>query len=179
MHFRPLPPTAAMLCRTLGAPVRLVRHLTLVHDSAIEVLDGLERDVPAVQIDRNAVLLGAATHDLGKTIHLGELTGPGHLHERDGPALLEQHGLSREVARFARTHGSWRTEDVGVEDLLVAAADTVWRGARDEQLDDRLTASLAERQETETWATFATLDALLTHCASGASSRLRWAAEEF
>ena len=141
--IRPLPPTAADLCDRHAAPPRLVRHLALVHDAAAEVLAALSRSLPGLKVDADAVRLGSATHDLDKALHPDELTGPGDLHGRDGPALLEAHGLPPAVARFARTHGSWRRgEAVELEDLLVAAADLAWRGGRDDDLDRRSAESL-------------------------------------
>lgn len=61
--------------------------------------------------DRGAVLYGAASHDIGKVIHVGELTGPGSKHEGAGYALLIAHGVPPQMARFARTHGSWTAAD--------------------------------------------------------------------
>ena len=45
---------------------------------------------PVLSVDHEAVLYGAATHDIGKVLHPNELDGPGNEHEKDGPALLEQ-----------------------------------------------------------------------------------------
>jgi hypothetical protein len=53
------------------------------------------------------VLLGAATHDIGKAVHIAELSGPGSAHEEAGRQLLLAHGVSPELARFAASHASW------------------------------------------------------------------------
>jgi hypothetical protein len=41
---------------------------------------------PAMALDQPAVLYGAASQDIGKIIHLDELTGPGSQHEAAGEA---------------------------------------------------------------------------------------------
>lgn len=47
-----------------------------IYDVAHRLLDWLAGQHPELVIDRAAVLFGAATHDIGKTIHTGELLGP-------------------------------------------------------------------------------------------------------
>ena len=129
LGLRPLPAQAASLLQDRDAPPRLVAHLILVHDVAAQLLDALHSQWPSLSIDSQAVLLGAALHDIGKVLHADELTGPGQHHEQDGPRLLIDRGIAPQVARFAQTHGSWRTDsDLEIEDLLVALADTCWKG---------------------------------------------------
>src|SRR4051812_33975635 len=102
-----LPPQVTELLETLGAPPRLAAHLRVVHDVARQLTRALADQCPQLRFDRDAVLFGAATHDIGKTIHLGELTGPGSAHEEAGYELLLRHGVDEALARFARTHASW------------------------------------------------------------------------
>ena len=52
------------------------------------------------------MLFGAATHDIGKTPHPAELSGPGSAHEEAGRELLLSLGGSPRLARFAATHAS-------------------------------------------------------------------------
>src|SRR5262245_33566156 len=134
MYIEPLPDEAKRLCQALNAPERLIRHLTLVHHVAGALLESVAVEFPDLQVDAAAVAFGAATHDLGKVLHPNELTAPGRLHEQDGPPLLERHGVPPNLARFARTHGTWQSEPVEREDLLVALADKIWKGQRDEAL---------------------------------------------
>src|SRR5690242_6017573 len=110
MNPRGLPADARQILETLHAPARLVAHLTLVHDVAAQLLQALLTRWPDLPVDHQAVLFGAATHDVGKVLHPNELHGPGHEHEKDGPRLLEWLGISRERGRFSRTHGTWRQE---------------------------------------------------------------------
>lgn len=77
---RPLPERAAALLRELDAPPRPAAHPRAVHDVACRLVDWVERRYPETPFHRDAVLFGAATHDIGKTAHIGELSGPGSAH---------------------------------------------------------------------------------------------------
>ncbi|WP_431962932.1 hypothetical protein [Actinacidiphila sp. bgisy160] len=79
---------------------------------------------------------GAATHDIGKALHVAELSAPGSAHERAGRAQLLAQGVTPRLARFAATHGSWTDAAVTMEDLLVSVADKVWKGKRVTELED-------------------------------------------
>jgi hypothetical protein len=165
----PLPADAARLLTELHAPARLVRHLSLVHDVAAALLDQLDAAgalPPAV--DRAAVCFGAATHDIGKTLHPEELSAPGAQHERAGESLLLAHGVPPHLARFARTHAA--PEDL--EDLLVALADRLWRGKRDPALEDRLLTTLSAALSLPAWQLLLTLDDIATALTHDAPARL-------
>ncbi|MFJ6567991.1 hypothetical protein ACIQNU_11235 [Streptomyces sp. NPDC091292] len=84
----PLPDHVAELLTELGSPPRLAAHLRAVHDVAHQLVAWSEQHYPALAFDREAVLFGAATHDVGKTVHLAELSGPGSAHEAAGQTLL-------------------------------------------------------------------------------------------
>lgn len=168
-----LPPVAAGLCDKLAAPALLVRHLTLVHAAAVELLDGLHAAVPDLFVDDEAVLLGASIHDIGKVLHPGELVGPGNQHEQDGPDLLIKHGVLPRMARFAATHARWRDVD-DLEDLLVALADNVWRGRRVDELETRIAVIVAAATGVERWEAWSKLDAMCEMIASKGEERLAW-----
>ena len=171
---RPLPPVAQKLCQNLDAPLRLVAHLTLVHDAAVGIVKGLRQRFPTLSFDEEAVLFGAASHDFGKVLHPAELTGPGSRHEDDGPGLLERHCVSPQLARFARTHGAWSREGLPIEDLLVALADTIWKGQRLDTLEAKVVARIAETTGMEQWDVFDKLDGLLNEIATQGDERLAW-----
>lgn len=156
--LRPLPDEVAALLDRLAAPPRLAAHLRAVHDVAVTLADWLEKRHPEVDFDREATLFGAAVHDIGKTIHPGELSGPGSAHEQAGYELLLPQGISEERARFARTHAAWG-EDVGVEDL-------------EQLLVDRLTVANGQ----SSWAVFLALDDMLDRIAADADGRLAFQA---
>lgn len=167
----PLPPDAVRLCEALAAPALLIRHLALVHAAAVELLDGLTASFPGLVLDRDAILFGAATHDIGKVLHPEELFGPGNQHEEDGPGLLEQHGVPPRLAHFARSHGRWH-EVEDLEDLLVALADNIWRGRRVEELEAKVAAVLAIAVDVDQWMAWSKLDAICEKIASRGEQRL-------
>src|SRR5215469_17385942 len=92
VNLKPLPPSVDDLLRQLKASPRLVAHLTLVHDVACRLTERLNADWgQMLAFDRAAVRMGAAVHDIGKTVIPEELTLPGHAHEAAGEALLRTH----------------------------------------------------------------------------------------
>ncbi len=171
---RPLPKEVKRLCTEHDAPPRLVAHLTLVHDVAVDLVEGVRSRIPDMDFDHEAVCFGAASHDFGKIQHPNELTGPGRQHEEDGPALLEEHGVEPRLARFARTHGAWSKEELPLEDLLVALADCIWKGQRLEALDKQVIDKIAEQTGVESWEAFSELDALLEEICSQGDERLAY-----
>src|SRR5512139_54642 len=120
---RPLPAAITELLVSLAAPARLAAHLRIVHDVAWQLADKLAAAYPALIFDRDAVLYGAASHDIGKVTQVDELTGPGSLHEPAGYSLLIARGVPPQLARYARTHASWTAPDTTIDDHLVSLAD--------------------------------------------------------
>ncbi|MFF7203315.1 HD domain-containing protein [Streptomyces sp. NPDC008141] len=175
--LRPLPPVVVELLRSLGAPPRLAAHLRAVHDVAVELSDWVRDRYPDVAVDRDAVLFGAATHDIGKTLHPEELVGPGSAHEPAGRDLLLDRGFEPALARFAATHASWDDPAVTIEDLLVSTADKVWKDERVPDLEDRLVRALAEATGREPWEEYLALDDLLSGLGADAGRRLAFQAE--
>ncbi|MGW5171568.1 HD domain-containing protein [Streptomyces nodosus] len=172
----PLPDRVAALLSVLGGPPRLAAHLRAVHDVAHQLVDWVEERYPAVAIDREAALFGAATHDIGKTVHLAELSGPGSAHEETGRALLLERGVSPELARFAATHASWTRSDVVLEDLLVSLADKIWKDKRVPDLEDLVVVWLAEATGRPVWEEFLALDEVLSRIGDDADERLAFQA---
>ncbi|MFD3840826.1 HD domain-containing protein [Streptomyces sp. NPDC058642] len=170
--LRPLPDRAAELLRELDAPPRLAAHLRAVHDVAYELVEWVARRHPGLPLDRDAVLFGAATHDIGKTAHTGELSGPGSAHEDAGRELLLSHGIAPRLARFAATHATWTLPDLGVEDLLVSLADKIWKNKRVPELEDLVVRELAAASGRTVWEEFLDLDDVLTSVGEGADARL-------
>ncbi|MFI6001563.1 HD domain-containing protein [Streptomyces sp. NPDC051366] len=174
--LRTLPPGVAALLRELAAPPRLAAHLRLVHEVAGRLADWLAAYCPGLPFAREAVLFGAATHDVGKAVHTAELSGPGSAHEAAGRELLLAHGFTAEQARFAATHAGWAAPGISVEELLVSTADKVWKGKRVPELENLLVRRIAEAAGTEPWAVFLDLDELLGRIADGADRRLAFQA---
>jgi hypothetical protein len=170
--FRPLPPAASALLREAGAPPRLGAHLRVVHDVAVSLVDWVEVACPAAPFERDAVLFGAATHDIGKVLHVDELSEPGTLHEPAGERLLRAAGVEPRLARFAGTHGSWGSERAGFEDHLVSLADKIWKGKRQEDLEQLVVERLALLNGQAPWEAFLVVDDELTALAAAADARL-------
>ncbi|NNH71633.1 HD domain-containing protein [Nocardia uniformis] len=172
----PLPGEVRVLLEELDAPPRLAAHLRLVHDAARQIVVWVERDCPTVEFDRDAVIFGAATHDVGKIVHIEELSGPGSAHEQAGYELLLKLGVEERLARFARTHAAWGGPEIGLADLLVSVADKVWKGKRVTELEQLLIERLAADTGQQPWQVFSVLDQELDRIAADADRRLAFQA---
>ncbi|WP_027344224.1 HD domain-containing protein [Hamadaea tsunoensis] len=170
--LRSLPSDVADLLRRVGAPPRLAAHLRAVHDVAGQLTDAIAVMYPALPFDRDEVLFGAATHDVGKTIHTAELSAPGHQHEQAGYRLLVEQGVSGWLARFAASHSSWTAPDISTEELLVSLADKIWKAQRVPDLEDRISQHIRAYSDELPWEVFMKLDDLLTRIAQDADARL-------
>jgi len=174
--LRALPLRVTDLLVALPTPPRLAAHLRAVHDVAAGLLAWLDRDYPTLTVDHDAVLFGAATHDIGKVEHPAELSGPGAAHESAGHQLLLRHGIAENLARFALTHAQWDRDDAGTEELLVSLADKVWKGRRVDDLEQRVVQRLAAAGGQQPWEAFLHLDDALTRIAEDADARLAFQA---
>ena len=61
-----------------------------------------------------------------------------------------------------------------VDDLLVAVADKVWKGKREDRLEQALVLSIASVSGQEAWEVWMTLDDILTNLSEAAPERLHW-----
>lgn len=176
LALRSLPERVEVLLESLDAPARLAAHLRAVHDVAWQLADWVQQHYGATQFDRQAMLFGSATHDIGKILHPDELSKPGSAHEQAGYELLLAHGFDDSYARFARTHGSWTTADVRMEDLLVSLADKIWKAKRVPELEQLVVARLAANGGQQPWQVFMALDDELNRIATDADRRLAFQA---
>lgn len=161
---------ARTLLVELRAPQRLLRHAELVGEAANLLLARL-RDLGVV-VNEDLVRLGAALHDVGKIENPREFDHPGSDHEPAGEHLLLAHGVAPEVARMCLTHARWDAMPVSLEELLVALADKLWKGARKPALEqlviDRVAAALGKAR----WDLFVELDTLFEEIAADGARRL-------
>lgn len=170
-----LPSTVTVLLTDSAASPRLVAHLTLVYNTSLQLTQKIDEYWPTLVYDREAVHLGAATHDVGKIVYKNELNGPGNQHEEVGPGFLQQQGFPEKYIRFARTHARWNQESaILLEDVLVAFADTIWRGERNELLEKELVKQIAQRCHEASWSVYMKLDDIATEIAKDAPERLLW-----
>jgi hypothetical protein len=170
--LQPLQSQAAELLLAVQAPPRLVAHLRLVHDVAVQLVDWLVENYPQWPVDRTAVCFGAATHDIGKVVHREELSEPGSHHESVGYDLLIAYGVPDDLAQFARTHGQWDRPDASDEDLVVTLADKIWKGKREAALEQRVAEHLASSSGEPVWQSLMSLDDMLERIARDADRRL-------
>ncbi len=178
IKLQPLPSKVHELLQKLHAPPRLIAHLTLVHDVAHTVVSKVDGIWPDLEYDRAAVFIGAATHDIGKAIKPEELVAPGKEHEKIGVKLLREAGFPEDQARFAWTHGGeMREPNQTIEDLLVRIADTIWKGVRNENLENRLCTKLAEKTNEKPWEVLMKLDDIICAITEASEDRLRWQAQ--
>ncbi|MFF2082750.1 HD domain-containing protein [Nocardia sp. NPDC058176] len=176
LPLRQLPDSAAAIVRVLDAPPRLAAHLRAVHDVACQLADWLKTTYDTVLFDADAVLFGAATHDIGKVLHPAELSGPGSAHEAAGQQLLLDQGVHESAARFARTHAAWTEPDIGMDDLLVSLADKIWKAKRVPELEQLIVQRVAAAGGQEPWQVFMMLDEELDRIAADADQRLAFQA---
>jgi putative nucleotidyltransferase with HDIG domain len=175
MNFQQLPPEILNILATLNAPPRLIAHLEVVHDTALMLIHNLSETWPDLDFDKQSVLFGAATHDIGKALYTGELVDQGTHHEEVGPQLLRDFDFPEKYARFARTHARWQQEPViQLEDVLVAFADTIWKGKRDAELEQEIAQQIAGRTQEEVWDVYMKLDDIANELAVDAHGRILW-----
>lgn len=178
MPFHDLPPEAQAALAKYAAPPRLIAHLIVVHDVAVRLIEYLAIAWPELAYSQQDVLLGAATHDIGKVVYPDELTGPGARHEEVGPQLLLESDFTANSARFARTHSRWQQDaSVQLEDVLVAFSDTIWKGKRDTILEQALVSYIASQSQEEVWKVYIKLDEIADELAQGAHERILWQGE--
>ena len=154
----------------IGAPARLLRHAELVGEAAEDLLTGLI--ALSVPLDRDFVRVGVVLHDAGKAIHREELDGPGSSHEPTGERLLLERGATNDVARVCRPHAQWRDVAETLEELVIALADKLWKGARVTELEELVIGRAAAAAGRDRWDLFAQLDTVFESIAAGADGRL-------
>ncbi|GHO42083.1 hypothetical protein [Ktedonospora formicarum] len=175
MSYQELPSDVLKMLTKYAAPQRLVAHLIIVHDVAMTLVKQIDACWPLLVYDREGVLIGAATHDVGKIAYPNELNGPGSYHEEIGPQLLLENGFQETHTRFARTHGQWdREASVQLEDTLVAFADTIWKGKRNELLEQEIAQQIAKQRQEEIWEVYMKLDDMACELAKDAHNRILW-----
>jgi HD domain len=155
----------------LGASTRLMQHVDLVGEAASQILSSLKQT--DIRVDEEFVHIGVVLHDAGKVLHPAELERAGSRHERAGEALRRNEGVSPAIARVCVSHANWR-EDVTprLEELIIALADKLWKGARVAELEERVIRRAAELSGRPYWDLFVVLDSAFQAVADGAASRL-------
>lgn len=162
---------AYIFLQELGASAKLIIHLQLVAEAS-ELLITKLRSLD-VGFDISFVRLGVAFHDTGKILHPQELQIKGINHEAAGEQLLLANGIDSQLARCCRSHGQWQTMECTLEELLVALADTLWKGKRSQDLENLVMQQLLKQCGRDYWDLFMEMDACFEKIAEDGYSRLR------
>ena len=81
-------------------------------------------------------------------------------------------GIPAHIARFCRTHAGWKSPDNTLEDLLIALADKLWEGCRNEQLENLVINKIASLIQKDFWDIFILADSLFEKIGDRGINRL-------
>jgi len=160
---------AVELLRRLGAPARLLVHVELVAEAGEAIISELMS--LGTEIDQDFIRCGIVLHDVGKTVHLLELSQEGELHGETGRALLLREGIEPRVAEVCLSHSAWREANT-VEELVIACADKLWKGKRVTDLEELLARRVNDELQLDFWEVFTRLDSCFEAIASCGDERL-------
>jgi hypothetical protein len=161
---------AISLLRKLGAKERLLIHIKLVDEASEILIKELKK--LGVRINGNLIRIGVVVHDAGKIIHPEELAQPGNQHEQSGFELLLKNDVQPEIARFCLSHARWRETECSFEELLVALADNLWKGKREEELELMVVDQTAKKIGKNRWDIFTEMDSCFESIAADGPTRL-------
>lgn len=161
---------AHKLLAELGAPERLIRHVKLVGEAA-EILI-LQFQQLGLEFDSDWIRLGVAVHDVGKILHPSELVEKGDRHEAAGERLLIEQGIDPKIARCCRSHGQWQQIACSFEELVVALADCLWKGKRNNELEHKAIMKAAQILDRDYWEIFINVDNGFEEIAAAGAARL-------
>lgn len=156
--------------RDLGALPKLLLHVKLVGEAAEILIETLkELKVP---FDADFVRFGVAFHDTGKIFHVNELSEKGNLHEEFGEKLLLSKGVDKKLAKCCQSHGKWKMMDCSFEEYLIALSDKLWKGKRENLLEEIVIDKITLIINQDRWEVFEELDSCFEKIASEGESRL-------
>lgn len=158
------------LLKELGAQEHLLLHLRLVGEAADILIQAYTK--MGLSFNAGLVELGVAVHDAGKILHPQELEAPGSLHEAAGEKLLLAQGVPAEIAKCCVSHANWHGAEVTLEERMVALADKLWKGKREEDLELKVIDEVAARLDKGRWEVFESLDTVFEEIAAGGTDRL-------
>ncbi|MGL5872537.1 MAG: HD domain-containing protein [Xenococcaceae cyanobacterium] len=149
------PQDALLLLKKLGASSRLIKHHQVVLEAANIIVRELQTKIPTLKCNYQLITIGVALHDAGKITYPEEISGSGNNHEINGEIFLIEAGVEPEIARFCRTHARWREcSQCTLEDLLVAWADTICSGKRNELLAEQITSVVSQQTSLDYWQVY-------------------------
>lgn len=144
------------LLKDNGADKKLIKHAELVYEVGERILNKLiEKNIP---VDTEVVVGSLILHDAGKIIHPEELTAEGKAHLEAGFKLLMESNIDERIAKSCISHEKWNEMECSIEELVVALADTLWKGERIPQLERIFIDKIWPFTNTEYWTFFLELD---------------------
>lgn len=157
------------LLRLNNAPEQLIKHLEIVSSVALMI----SNYVLTIDILHNQelVVCGAGLHDFGKIIYHEELSKPGSNHEEEGKKLLLEQGIDLSIAECCVSHSQWNKTDK-LEELLIALADKLWKGNRNQELELKVIDLIAEKKNTDRWSVYSEIDLFFESIADEGTTRL-------
>src|SRR5689334_22348071 len=153
---RPRVEDAYSFLERLSAPPRLIHHAQVVEAVARDLVQAVQS--LGLQLDDDFVRVGAIVHDVGKIVHLEELENPGHLHESAGKRLPIDAGFPENIASACVWHANWRDPDLPIEYVVIALADKLWKGKREDELEALLISRVSEWMTLPQWEVFNCFD---------------------
>jgi putative nucleotidyltransferase with HDIG domain len=160
--------------KQLDAPQRLIKHLIIVNSTAYYLVEQLKAEWPNLTLNKQEILFGASTHDIGKVIITDELYKTGKNHESEGFKILKKLGYNDKESRFTITHGNWKNSNLQLEDLIVCLSDKIWKGKRLTELEEKVTKEISESTKTDLWDVSMRLDTILEKITIGSDDRIAW-----
>jgi len=154
----------------MGASGHLIKHVSLVGEVADILLKKCEE--MHVPIDSEFVKIGVVIHDVGKVIHLHEMSTSGSDHEPTGEKLLLKKGISKRIARCCLSHSRWQEMECTLEELIIALSDNLWKGKRIESLELQVIDHIAKIMSKDRWDIFSDLDSQFEAIANEGDDRL-------
>ena len=161
---------AFQLLDELNAPKRLIHHAELVLECA-EIILSLLDDV-GVNLDAELVRIGAIIHDIGKIIYPVELNRSGKQHCLAGKRLLLEKGVSEQIAEICVSHDDIWTDTDSLETLVVILADKLWKGKRNQDLENQFVRSVAKLLNRDYWSVYIMIDKKFEDIANQSHDRL-------
>ncbi|HEX9062223.1 MAG TPA: HD domain-containing protein [Clostridia bacterium] len=161
---------AFKLLKELNAPMHLVTHVKLVGEAAEEIMGKLSNS--GISLDYDFIRISIILHDTGKIINISELSAPGHCHEEEGEKILLKLGVDPRIARCCLSHANYKNMICSIEELIVALADKLWKGKRDEDLELMVIDEVAKELGRKRWDIFMDFDECFECIAAKGHERL-------
>ncbi|EMM98554.1 HD domain-containing protein [Leptospira noguchii] len=149
----------------LSAPERLINH----HIRVLENFNSILLELPLsmnMSINKSLGQILCVVHDIGKIYFPEELYEPGNLHEKFGKEFLSSWGIDSSISTICEIHGEWHNYSPNLEESLTILSDRLWRGARDSELEERISYLLCEKNKLPFWDTFLFLDSIFEEIAT-------------